>query len=196
MATMDDIAHEAELSKGTLYLYFDSKDELYLEIAVRAVRDIVTAFEVVEAHPGTGFDRIEGMLNAYVKFATEHSDRFLVANGWMTSDPGSVANSERFGEYKRLISEAFGKAAAAIDSGKVDGSIRDDVETTTLFSQMWGATLGVLTLQLNATQVSRRIPGIVHLEDIVFSFADLLLRAIRPDGLASVGRSDRRSEVA
>ena len=72
MATMDDIAHEAELSKGTLYLYFDSKDELYLEIAVRAVRDIVTAFEVAEAAPGSGYERMERMLNAYVKFATEH----------------------------------------------------------------------------------------------------------------------------
>jgi len=196
MATMDDIAHEAELSKGTLYLYFDSKDELYLEIAVRAVRDIVESFAAAEAVPGNGFERVERMLNAYVKFATEHSDRFLVAIGWMTSDPGAVANSERFDEYKRLIAEAFGKAVAAIDSGKQDGSIRSDVETGTLSSQMWGATLGVLTLQLNATQVSRRIPGNVHLEDIVFSFADLLLRAIRSDSSISVGRSDHRSEVA
>ncbi len=196
MATMDDIAHEAELSKGTLYLYFDSKDELYLEIAVRAVRDILSSFEVAEAVPGSGFERVQRMLDAYVKFATEHSDRFLVAIGWMTSDPGLVANSERFGEYKRLVAAAFSKAVDAIDLGKQDGSVRADVETGTLSSQMWGATLGVLTLQLNATQVSRRIPGNVHLENIVFSFADLLLRAIRPGGVISVGRSDHRSEVA
>src|SRR5512145_2567508 len=99
LATMDDIAHEAELSKGTLYLYFDSKDELYLEIAVRAVRDMVTEFEGVEAQCHVGYERVERMLNAYARFATEHSDRFLVAIGWMTSDPGSALNSERFGEY-------------------------------------------------------------------------------------------------
>jgi AcrR family transcriptional regulator len=196
MATMDDIAHEAELSKGTLYLYFDSKDELYLEIAVRAVRDIVSAFAMVESQPGTGFDRVERMLDEYVKFATEQSNRFLVAIGWMTSEPGAVLNSERFAEYKSLVGEAFGKAVSSIELGKSDGTVRDDIETTTLFAQMWGATLGVLTLQLNATQVSRRIPGNVHLGSIVFSFADLLLRAIRPDHSLSVGRSDRRSEVA
>jgi AcrR family transcriptional regulator len=196
MATMDDIAHEAELSKGTLYLYFDSKDELYLEIAVRAVRDIVIGFERAESLPGTGYERVERILDAYVRFATQHSDRFLVAIGWMTSDPGAVASSERFGEYTRLIGEAYGKVVGAVDLGKQDGSVRDDLETTTLVSQMWGATLGVLTLQLNATQVSRRIPGNVHLESIVFSFADLLLRAIRSDEAISVGRSDHRSEVA
>ncbi len=196
MATMDDIAHEAELSKGTLYLYFDSKDELYLEIAVRAVRDILVAFEAAEHGGGSGYERVERMLNAYVRFATEHSDRFLVAIGWMTSDPGAVANSERFGEYKRLIGEAFERVVRAIDAGKSDGTIRSDLETGTLVSQMWGAALGVLTLQLNATQVSRRIPGNVHLEGIVFSFAELILRAIRPAGAVSVERSDHRSEVA
>lgn len=33
--TMDDIAQQAELGKGTLYLYFTSKNELYLAIANR-----------------------------------------------------------------------------------------------------------------------------------------------------------------
>ncbi len=32
-ATMEEIAREAELSKGTLYLYFRSKNELYTAIA-------------------------------------------------------------------------------------------------------------------------------------------------------------------
>ncbi len=32
--TMEDIAREAELSTGTLYLYFNSKDELYAAINV------------------------------------------------------------------------------------------------------------------------------------------------------------------
>lgn len=32
MATMDEIAEKAELSKGTLYLYFQSKEELYLSL--------------------------------------------------------------------------------------------------------------------------------------------------------------------
>ena len=31
-ATMDDIAAKAELSKGTLYLYFRSKEDLFFEV--------------------------------------------------------------------------------------------------------------------------------------------------------------------
>ena len=51
-ATMDDIAAEAELSKGTLYLYFDTKEALYAEIGMRG-NDILynislKAFELSE----------------------------------------------------------------------------------------------------------------------------------------------------
>ena len=31
-ATIDDIAEKAELSKGTIYLYFKSKEELYISV--------------------------------------------------------------------------------------------------------------------------------------------------------------------
>lgn len=196
LATMDDIAREAELSKGTLYLYFDSKDELFLEIAVRAVREIVDLFVAAEAHGGTGYERIRRLLEAYIAFATDHSDRFLVAVGWMSSDPGSVAGSERFGEYKRLVGEAFTLAGSALDAGKADGSIRAELDTATLVAQMWGASLGVLSLELNATEVGRRVPAEVSLKGIVTSFADLLLRSIRTDLSLSMGRAERKFEVA
>ena len=34
-ATMDDVATEAELGKGTLYLYFKNKEELIIALLVR-----------------------------------------------------------------------------------------------------------------------------------------------------------------
>jgi AcrR family transcriptional regulator len=34
-STMEDIAREAELSPGTIYLYFKNKDELYASLSVR-----------------------------------------------------------------------------------------------------------------------------------------------------------------
>ena len=38
---MDDIALEAEVSKGTLYRYFKDKEELYLALLARASRNLV-----------------------------------------------------------------------------------------------------------------------------------------------------------
>jgi TetR/AcrR family transcriptional regulator len=203
LATMDDIAHEAELSKGTLYLYFDSKDELYLEIAVRAVRSLQEDFSAAHGMGGTGYARLAAILRAYARFGVEHRDRFRVAVSWMTADPGAAAQSERFAEYKRLVVEIYGLVASAIEAGKRDGSLRSDLETSSLFAQLWGAVQGVLALQLNAAQIASRIPGEVRLDDIVTPTIALLLRSIRTGAGANaeadrdiVARIDARSDVA
>jgi AcrR family transcriptional regulator len=110
LATMDDIAHEAELSKGTLYLYFDSKDELFLEIAVRAVREVLDRILAAQSDGGTGFTRLARSLRAYARFGLEQPDRFQVAVGWMISGSGGTLQSERFAEYKRLVADFYGRS--------------------------------------------------------------------------------------
>ncbi len=37
-ATMDDIANEAEVSPGTLYLYFKNKEDIYASLSVRIIQ--------------------------------------------------------------------------------------------------------------------------------------------------------------
>src|SRR5699024_11249911 len=53
-ATMTDIAAQAELSKGTLYLYFKNKTELYIAIARRGSKILNKRFAKVFAGDFTG----------------------------------------------------------------------------------------------------------------------------------------------
>ena len=50
-ATMEDIATEAELSPGTLYLYFKNKDELYASLSLRILQYLMIRLEHVNAEP-------------------------------------------------------------------------------------------------------------------------------------------------
>jgi AcrR family transcriptional regulator len=50
-ATMEDIAKEAELSPGTLYLYFKNKDELYASLSLRILQYLMIRLEHVSAEP-------------------------------------------------------------------------------------------------------------------------------------------------
>ncbi|WP_319525381.1 TetR/AcrR family transcriptional regulator [uncultured Desulfosarcina sp.] len=50
-ATMEDIAKEAELSPGTLYLYFKNKDELYASLSLRILQYLTIRLEHVNAEP-------------------------------------------------------------------------------------------------------------------------------------------------
>jgi AcrR family transcriptional regulator len=47
-STMEDIARAAELSPGTLYLYFKNKDELYASLSLRVLQYLLIRLEEVE----------------------------------------------------------------------------------------------------------------------------------------------------
>lgn len=47
-ATMEDIAKEAEISPGTIYLYFKNKDELYASLSIRILQHLNIRLEHVK----------------------------------------------------------------------------------------------------------------------------------------------------
>ena len=57
-ATMDEVAETAELSKGTLYLYFKSKEELYYGIASRALSLLREMFQKAADRQKTGIEKV------------------------------------------------------------------------------------------------------------------------------------------
>jgi AcrR family transcriptional regulator len=57
-ARMDDIAEDAGVSKGTLYLYFKSKDDLIAAILRRISARELDAVRMLESSAGTASDRL------------------------------------------------------------------------------------------------------------------------------------------
>jgi len=51
-STMEDIAREAELSPGTLYLYFKNKDDLYASLSLRILQYLNIRLEDVKKEKG------------------------------------------------------------------------------------------------------------------------------------------------
>ena len=47
-ATMEDIAREAELSPGTLYIYFKNKEDLYASLSLRILQFLVIRLEHID----------------------------------------------------------------------------------------------------------------------------------------------------
>jgi TetR/AcrR family transcriptional regulator len=75
-ATMDDIAETAELSKGTLYLYYKSKEDLYLTVMMRGMQLLYEAFSEVANSVTTPAKMLSGMFDAYLRYFNTHRDYF------------------------------------------------------------------------------------------------------------------------
>ncbi len=75
-ATMDEIAARAEVSKGTLYLYYRSKEDLYLAVHMRGTDIMYTMFQQVLARPMPILYKVRELAEAYYRFCLDQRDYF------------------------------------------------------------------------------------------------------------------------
>lgn len=64
--SIEDVAHEAGVAKGTVYLYFDSKETLFLEVAERLYGEAWVAMNAAMASGAPFLDRLTLLLDAKI----------------------------------------------------------------------------------------------------------------------------------
>ena len=64
--SIDDVAQEAGVAKGTVYLYFKSKEEIFRAVSSAVIHKYLADAEQAAASPGTVEERLAGALEAKV----------------------------------------------------------------------------------------------------------------------------------
>lgn len=78
--TMDDIALEAALSKGTLYNYCKSKDVLYLMVATQSIKVLNNMIEKELSASETGIEKIFSIGYTYFEFSQKFPNNLKIIN--------------------------------------------------------------------------------------------------------------------
>jgi AcrR family transcriptional regulator len=72
-ATLDEIANEAGVAKGTLYLYFPNKEELFLATIRETLQGLLRSSEQQVEAAETTADKVRAAIRARVEFLREHT---------------------------------------------------------------------------------------------------------------------------
>jgi TetR/AcrR family transcriptional regulator len=111
VSTMDEIADAAELSKGTLYLYYKSKEDLYLAVAVRGFRSLHEAFEKILDEESSVVRSLVRIGQAYIDFFSTHRNYFRMSNflqsphfhKQVSEEMRMSCNQEAYKSWERII---------------------------------------------------------------------------------------------
>jgi AcrR family transcriptional regulator len=79
-ATMDEIAETAELSKGTLYLYYKSKEDMYLGVMMRGMEGLHIEFERIGLSNVSTVEKIVKLEAAYINYFYKERKFFRMTN--------------------------------------------------------------------------------------------------------------------
>ena len=83
--SMNRIARKAELSVGTLYLYFASREELFATLQEEGLDLLYEKIREAADKKGTPEKRLHGIARAYRNFSEENKNYFDIINSFLAS---------------------------------------------------------------------------------------------------------------
>jgi AcrR family transcriptional regulator len=143
-ATMEDIAKEAELSPGTIYLYFKNKDELFASLSLRILHYMNIRLEHVHKQPyQKSEERISALKSAL--FEVYEFDPLVLINMFHLQSSETLKNlsPDLLSDIKELSRSSFGSMAKIFEEGIKNGDFIDR-HPVALADIVWALFSGVV----------------------------------------------------
>lgn len=165
---MEDIAAQIGMSKGSVYFYFNSKENLYMAITFRAYESLIDLFHrvIFDNRTDKGLESVIAIMRAFMEFSEEH---FLYSEAMLNyysfiRTTGQGADNKKLTEgmkeslfYQKVLSIQSTPVEITVKEimrGIKDGSIRSGVKPQMIYLHAWATVIGFM--KLNDTSVSNK----------------------------------------
>lgn len=136
-STMDEIAEAAELSKGTLYLYYKSKEDLYLAVMIRGMDVLHDIFTEAINDKDDPIKSIQSLLNAYTTFFHIHRNYFRMFHFFQHPQFHRQVSEDMMESCTRSNQRVWGLALGVIERGIQRGLLRHDILPEEIALLLW-----------------------------------------------------------
>lgn len=179
-ATVDDVATTAELSKGTVYLYFKNREEIIAAIFNRGMILLRNMMLGSVLRSSNALDKLQALGKAYLVFAKEYPHHFSLM---LTKE---LHNLE--------VSPSNPEASACLDAGLqlltmlkmiiVEGiqekTIRSDIDPGRVAFIVWGQIHGVIAIASNEEKCTHFQEFCVFdLESVIVDTLQIIVNGIK-----------------
>ncbi len=144
---MDEVAERAEVSKGSLYQYFNNKTDLVLGICDKATGLLNAEIQKVLTLDLPGLKLVNKIGAAFLNFVSEHPEYFRAMRFQESLKESDVSFESKYMENcKDSSKSSFTCMVRAIQIGMQDGSIKQDYDPRQLAVLLWSTSHGMVTL--------------------------------------------------
>ena len=180
IATMDEIADRAELGKSTLYLYYKSKEDLYLAVLLRGSEILLHRFEKVVASGGPTLKLIADLGEAYYDFFKEDKNYFRMMYFFENPQMHKQVSPEMMELCSTSNWRIWNLIIGLIQRGMDEGIIQKNLNPRQIAVMLWSNSNGLMRQMDRDDNYWNEKMG-VDLEDTLRLTHALLLEAIMTD---------------
>lgn len=149
--TMDEIAEKTELSKGTLYLYFNDKASLFQAIKKRALQNLHDLFLTILQKDKSGAELVREMMFTFIELT---KDNAAFARAMMLYEQTKNNFDDENKDYPiqreciKLKNEMLILIIRALQTGIQDGSIKNTLDPHLIALQITFHMAGIIQFWL------------------------------------------------
>jgi len=176
-ATMDDVAEAAELSKGTLYLYFKSKEDLHMAVALKGIAMLNSLTSGIRQLAENALEKLINMGQACIEFTSSHPDHMnsiMLLEGFELQSISYSADDMRQMIYQE---SPVGMVLEIVEQGVEEKLIRSDIPAPVIAHTLWMQMLGVIRFIMKKTALLEMLD--LSPEKVYESHFELVLNGIR-----------------
>ncbi len=144
--TMDQIAEACELAKGTLYLYFSNKSELFAELVIRFHAGLFARFDEVAGQKVQGLEKLRLFGMAWRDYYAEQEGFLPLLQAASSREFLADLGEDRSARIREIERNAFIRLSAAIEDCVAGGSLKPEVNPFELALILAGSSTGILQL--------------------------------------------------
>jgi AcrR family transcriptional regulator len=143
-ATMDEIAEAAELSKGTLYLYYKCKEDLYLGVMMRGIQILHDRIVDVIARNQPVPLALEHLAQVYFDFFNTHRNYFRMLHFLQMPQWHKQATEEMQTNCRTLNHQTWELVIDLLRRGIREGTVRPNLNPAEILVILWSSATALL----------------------------------------------------
>lgn len=144
-ATVDEIAEAAELSKGAIYLYFPSKEDIYFSLMEEGLQLLLADFQKIARRQDRADRLLVEFVNAYYRFYRRHTAYFRILFLFQHSQVKNRITPELFSSGQDRGGECLALVANIIQRG-IDQKVFRRADPLQVALIGWATINGVIML--------------------------------------------------
>ena len=143
-ATMDEIAETAELSKGTLYLYYKSKEDLYLAVMMRGMEILLEMLDEVVSSNDSVPKMLIRIRDAYTAYFNNHRDYFRMMHFLQTPQFHKQVDDEMRRNCGMLNRRVWDLVNGILQRGIDEGILRNNLNPVEVGIILWSSATALM----------------------------------------------------
>lgn len=142
-ATLDEIAEKAEFAKGTLYGYFQNKEDLFATMLEQEITNLEQSLNRVAAEPLSATDKVEKVVKTMLELFDQNVDFLRLLSKERPGITSIPSDDRMLAHYKNLTAIVAGIIKQGVKEGAF--TVKDPVRVSAaLFNLAHGSALGSL----------------------------------------------------